>query len=134
MGATLTDDLILVLPTLLVAGLVGAVVGNVAGVLCGVALQGFYMVNLITSSSGQTLGNRIAASRVRDAHTYLPVTRTQALKRWGFIAVYGVVGIIGGPMAYVTALVGLVDVLYPLFDARKQTLHDKFAGTVVVKA
>ena len=133
-GATLTDDLILVLPTLLVAELVGSVAGNVAGGLCGFALQGLYMVNLIASSTGQTLGNRIAASRVRDARTNLTVTRQQALRRWGFIAAYGVIGLIGGPMTYVTALVGLVDVLYPLFDARNQTLHDKFAGTIVIKA
>jgi uncharacterized RDD family membrane protein YckC len=29
-------------------------------------------------------------------------------------------------------LYALVDNLFPLFDARKQTLHDKFANTIVV--
>lgn len=132
-GATLTDDLILVVPTLLVAGLLGYA-GSVAGVLAGVALQGLYMVALVSSSSGQTLGNRVAVTKVRDASTNLGVTRQQALRRWGFIAAYGVVGVVGGPITYLAAVVGLVDVLYPLFDARNQTLHDKFAGTIVVKA
>lgn len=33
----------------------------------------------------------------------------------------------------VIPLVGLVDVLFPLWDRRKQTLHDKIAGTQVVR-
>jgi uncharacterized RDD family membrane protein YckC len=31
-------------------------------------------------------------------------------------------------------LVLLADCLYPLYDQRNQTLHDKFAGTIVVVA
>jgi uncharacterized RDD family membrane protein YckC len=31
----------------------------------------------------------------------------------------------------IVGAIGLVDFLYPLFNARKQTLHDLFAGTVV---
>lgn len=30
-------------------------------------------------------------------------------------------------------LVGLIDVLFPLWDRRKQTLHDKIVGTQVVR-
>ena len=37
-------------------------------------------------------------------------------------------------LSIVEALIALVDNLYPLYDSRNQTLHDKFAGTIVVMA
>jgi uncharacterized RDD family membrane protein YckC len=42
-----------------------------------------------------------------------------------------------GPSPYVPILfylAVLIDCLYPLYDKRNQTLHDKFAGTIVVIA
>lgn len=132
-GATLTDELILVMPVYLVALFGGAVGGNLGAFVVGAALQGFYMVGFLSSSRGQTLGNRMAASQVRDALTGQSISRQQALRRWGFIAAYGALSLGGTSMSYITLLLGLIDVLMPLFDPRKRTLHDKFAGTVVVK-
>lgn len=133
-GATLTDELILFMPIYFVALLGGALGGNLGAFIVGAALQGFYMVSLLSSPRGQTLGNRIAASRVRDALTGQSITRQQALRRWGFIAAYGALSLGGTSMSYLTLMVALFDVLLPLFDPRKQTLHDRFAGTIVVKA
>lgn len=132
-GATLTDELILIIPVYLATLVGGAVGGNLGAFVIGAALQGVYMVGLLSSPRGQTLGNRMAASQVRDALTGQSITRQQALRRWGFIAAYGALSLAGTSMSYVTLLIGLVDVLMPLFDSRKQTLHDKFAGTIVVK-
>ncbi|HUY43073.1 MAG TPA: RDD family protein, partial [Acidimicrobiales bacterium] len=92
------------------------------------------MVWQISSRSGQTVGNRVAATKVIDALTGSRVSITQALKRWGFIAVYSSLEFTGTRGAsVVVSLFGLIDVLWPLFDQRKQTLHDKFAGTLVVR-
>ncbi len=132
-GATLTDEVILIIPVYFATLVGGAVAGNLGAFVIGAALQGVYMVGLLSSPRGQTLGNRMAASQVRDALTGQSITRQQSLRRWGFIAAYGALSLAGTSMSYVTLLIGLVDVLMPLFDSRKQTLHDKFAGTIVVK-
>ncbi len=134
-GATLADSLILVIPTLLVVSLFSQSNGAFLGALSGLVLQGLYMVRLLSGVRGQTVGNRVAATRVRDAANGHAITVTQALKRWGFIGVYSAIELTGTSTAlYVVSLVALIDNLFPLFDPRNQTLHDKFAGTIVVVA
>lgn len=134
-GATFADNLILIIPTLVVGSIFEGL-GNVyTGAVAGLLLQGFYMVWLIGSKSGQTVGNRIAASRVVDALTGSQVTFGQSLKRWGFVAIYSSLEFTGANSAtLIVSLIGLVDVLWPLVDPRNQTLHDKFARTLVVLA
>ena len=134
-GATFADDLILIIPTLVVASLFSQANGAYLGALAGLVLEGLYMVRLLSGARGQTIGNRVAATRVRDAASGHAITLTQAFKRWGFIAAYSAIEIAASPTsAYVVTIIALVDNLYPLFDSRKQTLHDKFAGTIVVMA
>ena len=133
-GATFADNLILIIPTLVVASIFEGIGGVYTGAVAGLLLQGFYMVWQISSKSGQTVGNRVAASKVIDALTGSRVSMLQAVKRWGFVAVYGSLEFTGTRGAsIVVSIFGLIDVLWPLFDARKQTLHDKFAGTLVVR-
>jgi uncharacterized RDD family membrane protein YckC len=93
-------------------------------------------VKLIATRRGQTIGNRVALTRVRDAASGQGVTMVQALKRWAFVAAYQlVVLIVAGQYAlYVLLVVIAIDDLTPLFNHRKQTLHDKFASTIVVMA
>lgn len=133
-GATVVDELILFLPTYVVLIGVGAFAGIVVGALAGSLLGGFYMVKLLTMPEGQTIGNRVVSTCVRDATTGHVLTNTQALKRWGFVALYSLLGLSGARSgtAFV-GLIGLVDCLFPLFNVRKQTLHDKFAGTIVLR-
>lgn len=133
-GATLSDDLILAPVTLAVLAFLTPVAGGYAGAFIGLCLQGLYMVKLLARPAGQTLGNRVANTQVRDAITGGPLTQNQALKRWGFIALYSLFELISPWGFIVVFLVGLLDDLYPLFDDRRQTLHDKFAGTIVVRA
>jgi uncharacterized RDD family membrane protein YckC len=133
-GATLVDDLILFMPTLLVVAVVTSITDSVVGALAGVAIQGLYMVTLLASPRGQTFGNRVAASVVRDATSGLGISTQQAVRRWGFIAVYSAFALGNSSgAALVVGLLGLIDCLFPLFNAQKQTLHDLFAGTVVVR-
>jgi uncharacterized RDD family membrane protein YckC len=40
---------------------------------------------------------------------------------------------VGSGGLQIVGLIGLLDDLFPLFSPTKQTLHDKFAGSVVVK-
>ncbi|HQT99665.1 MAG TPA: RDD family protein [Acidimicrobiales bacterium] len=133
-GATVADNLILVIPTLVVVSIFEGLGGVYTGAVAGLLLQGFYMVWQISGKAGQTVGNRVAASKVVDALTGSRVTLVQAVKRWGFIAVYASLSLTGSTTAgAVVTVLGLIDSLWPLFDPRKQTLHDKFAGTLVVR-
>lgn len=134
-GATFSDDLILLLPTLVIDSFFTATSGYTIGYFIGSALQGVYMVKLLAGTRGQTIGNRVAATRVRDAQSGGAITSTQALKRWGIVAAYSALSLLGrshGGLSF--SLVFLIDCLWPLWDKRNQTLHDKFAGTIVVLA
>jgi uncharacterized RDD family membrane protein YckC len=143
-GATIVDSLVLVIPTTIVAVVVAQFAGTTIGELAGVAAQGVYMVELLASPRGQTIGNRMVGTRVRDELTGAALSRVQALRRWGFIAVYSLLEVFSqsgttsthalgatGGLALVMSLVGLADCLFPLFNTRKQTLHDRFARTLV---
>lgn len=132
-GATITDNLIMVAPTTAVLWLVSMVVGSRVGVLAGFAVQGLYQVAMLTSSRGQTLGNRIVATRVCDLATGGTITRHQAVWRWGFVAAYSAIALLNNPIASsIMMMIAVVDVLFPLANPLKQTLHDRVAGTLVV--
>ena len=134
-GATFADDLVLLIPTSLVVSLFTQVDGAYFGEISGVLLYGIYMVKFLSGAKGQTIGNRIAATRVRDATSGHAITLLQAFKRWGYFVIYTVIGLTTGQAAfYIVIFIALVDYLFPLFDSRNQTLHDKFAGTIVVLA
>jgi uncharacterized RDD family membrane protein YckC len=79
---------------------------------------------------GQTLGKAAMRVRVADAATGGPISMTQALVRWLARLVFWV------PVPMLTFGLGLVlpilDVLWPLWDERRQALHDKLAGTLIV--
>jgi len=132
-GATVVDNLILLVPTMVVFLVVDAVAGSIAGAIAGIVIQGIYQVKLLAMPQGQTLGNRMVGTQVRDALTGLAITNQQALRRWGLVAIYSSFELAGtSGVAIAVSLVGAVDCLYPLFNERKQTVHDRFAGTIVV--
>jgi len=128
--ATLIDSVVLLAPTLLLV----VMLGNTFGEIAAAAAQAFYLVTLQTRPEGQTLGNRIAQTRVRDALTGHPVSNRQAVIRWVLIGVYDVLGNLPhGAASGLAAVVGVL-CLFPLWSPRKQTLHDRLAGTIVVRA
>lgn len=133
-GATLVDDILLFIPTYTVVMLVTTVAGLIIGTIAGLAVQGVYMVRLLARPAGQTVGNRLVETYVRDAITGQSLSAQQVLRRWGFVAVYSLFGLTGSTLGTtVVGAIGLVDCLYPLFNQRKQTLHDRFAGTIVLR-
>ncbi len=133
-GATLIDSLILLMPTLVLVLLLGNLLGEIAAITA----QATYMIYLLTRGEGQTLGNRAVHTRVRDALTGQTISRGQAFVRWGVIAVYGVLGTLPSagtrPIAVTVSALAVADCLYPLFNSRRQSIHDRLAHTIVVHA
>ncbi|WP_114028690.1 RDD family protein [Sphaerisporangium album] len=72
---------------------------------------------------GQTVGKKLMRLRVVQDPTQEPVTAGQAAVRE---ALYGIFSVV--------CCLGLLDVLWILFDGKKQALHDKAASTIVVDA
>ena len=133
-GATVTDNLILLVPTTVALWLVSMVAGSLIGMLAGFALQGAYLVTMLVSPRGQTFGNRIVATRVCDLATGGTITRRQALWRWGFVAAYSAITLLNNPItSSIAMMIAVVDVLFPLANPLRQTLHDRVAGTLVVR-
>ncbi|GII64523.1 hypothetical protein Skr01_46080 [Sphaerisporangium krabiense] len=89
-----------------------------------IALIWFLYFWLLTAFwRGQTLGKRLMRLRVVQDPTQEPVTPGQAAVRE---AVYGIFSAV--------CCLGLLDLLWILFDGKKHALHDKAASTIVVDA
>jgi uncharacterized RDD family membrane protein YckC len=95
-------------------------VGLVVGIVYFALLNG--------GAKGQTLGKMVWAIRVRDAATGGPLGPAKAALRY----------VVPAALASLIPILGLfvwhTDGLWPLWDRRRQALHDKVAGSVVVTA
>jgi uncharacterized RDD family membrane protein YckC len=90
-------------------------------VLLSVAISGLYNVAMV-HLRGATLGKLWLGVRVRPWDAEGRPTWGQAAKRWAS----------GELLAQVVSIYGWLDYLWPLWDDRKQALHDKWPATVVV--
>jgi uncharacterized RDD family membrane protein YckC len=99
----------------------------VAGVLLGLALYyvvwPLYCALCHSRASGQTLGKRLVGISVRNEKTGARLSFGRALGRAYFMLLLYILWII--PI--------IVDALWPLWDAKRQALHDKVADTIVVR-
>lgn len=97
-----------------------------AGVLLSLVMAGAYYAVLNGSEMGQTFGKRLLGIQVRDlsgAGGTIGVQR--AALRYIIVGLFRLVPFFG--------LFTLLDGLWPLWDPRRQALHDKIAGSVVVR-
>lgn len=85
--------------------------------------QALYFTILNGNERGQTYGKRALGIRVIDVKEGGPIGYGRSLARWG---VPTVINLIFG-------FFFLIDDLWPLWDARNQALHDKFANSIVVR-
>ncbi|MEU2032638.1 RDD family protein [Nocardia amamiensis] len=101
-----------------------------------IAVLGFFLYVAIAVSNqvirqgrtGQSLGKKWVGIAVIGAATGRPLGPSLALVRWGAQLAIRVVGrylLLGIP--------GLLDSLWPLWDAKHQTWHDKLVQSVVVR-
>ena len=132
-GATFVDNVVLLLPSILVGVGATTFAGNYIGAITILVFQGMYFTRMLSSPTSQTVGNRVAKTRVVDATTGAAPTRQQAFRRWLPIALFQAVGITASIVLFPLAILIAIDYFLPLYDKRNQTLHDKFAGTIVIK-
>lgn len=95
----------------------------------GIVVQVLYAGLLISLWGGQTVGMRLLRLRCVDAETWGPVAPGQAWVR--SVSAQAMAAL--KYAAFILTLVEAADLLWPVFDSRNQTLHDKVAKTVVVR-
>ena len=117
MGASVIDGLILAV----VSGVLRAVGGGVGGGF-GVLVDLAYLTVMIGGSRGQTVGNMAVSTRVVDERTGQAIGYGRAFVR----AIVPVV------LFILLVVPWLLDLFWPLWDDRSQTLHDKAAKSLVV--
>lgn len=134
-GQMFADELILIIPISIVVAVFDEIGGDFLGTLAGIIITALYLFKFTSGAKGQTLGNRVAATRIRDAKTGRMMTLTQSLKRTAILMFY-FADVFGFPhvLRTIIIIVAIVDGLYALIDSRNQTLHDKIVGTIVVAA
>ena len=129
-AAGLLLDTLIVFIVIFAAAIVLGALSVAAGtdalfVLAVIVLIGFpifYYVYFVGNERGQTYGRRALEIQVRNAETGGTVGYGRAFGRWLITYVFGI---------FVLPLI--VDYLWPLWDSRNQTLHDKVASTIVIR-
>lgn len=97
----------------------------------GLAVGLLYSV-LFLVRAGATPGKLAVGLRVRRIDRVGNPDRDTAIKRSGFEAVLGAMG--NAPyLGSLGVMLAIADLLLPFVDPRRQALHDKVAGTVVVR-
>ena len=132
-GAALIDGLVLAIPYALGIALAvagdegdqdGLIVVGVVLILVSVVAPFIYFPVMNGGERGQTYGKRATGVRVRREDGQTPLGFGRGLARYAITFVFAI-------FFYVPLL---LDYLWPLWDERNQALHDKVAGSVVVRA
>jgi uncharacterized RDD family membrane protein YckC len=118
-------DYVVIILASVIVGYTAAGLTHVAGlVVLAFAVSPAYVILTTGAESSGTIGMRMMNIVLVNARTELrPIGYGRASLRWFLALVFAAV-----PFAI------FVDLLWPLWDPRNQTLHDKLAGTAVLKA
>ena len=119
--ALVIDTAILWIPMFVLTRSMGMPIRIVAWLVVGFT----YFTLLNGGRRGQTIGKMVWDIRVRDAATGGPLGPAKAALRYLAPALLSIVTF---------GLIWLPDGLWLFWDGRRQTLHDKVAGSVVVNA
>jgi len=89
-----------------------------------------YGTFLCGSPKGQTVGMMAVGVRVVRDETLAALGYGRALARAVFEGVLRLINL----LFFLLGLIWILDMLFPLWDKKRQTLHDKVAGSVVLRA
>lgn len=102
-----------------------------------VFLLGWAYYTVLHAKWGQTIGKKAVGIRLVRAADQSAVSWGQAFGRQAFVYAISIVTVVVNfqtPAGAVIGLLGLLDTAWILWDPRRQAVHDKVAGTLVVKA
>jgi uncharacterized RDD family membrane protein YckC len=126
LGAYLIDEVFIRLLAFLAVFALGLRDYGFWGRVLWLAMAAGYYAVLNGSEMGQTFGKRVFGIQVRDATGEGgPIGVGRAGLRFVTVGLFRIVPFFG--------LFTLLSGLWPLWDPRRQALHDKIAGTVVVR-
>jgi uncharacterized RDD family membrane protein YckC len=118
-GATILDGLIVGVIALIIVAAAGGSGRDIE--FTDWVLVFIYAFILLGVPRSQTVGMMALGTRVVDANTGGTIGFGRS---FGRAAVYLLLGI--------TIIGGIIDILWPLWDSRNQTLHDKAIGSVLI--
>jgi uncharacterized RDD family membrane protein YckC len=124
------DGLVL-LPLLIIVGVVLVRAAPIAATLVGFVVEFMYLSLMWTKRNGQTVGAKALGIRVVAADGS-PMTPEMAYRRAAVIQLFTVGSSMPGILKPLGSVALILNILWPLWDPQKQTLHDKAAGTIVV--
>lgn len=116
-GGYLLDAIIVGVGTTIISLIISAAISSALGPVIGFVIGVTYVVLL--NANGGTLGKQAVGIRLQDAETGEDIGMSRALLRY-------IVAIASG-------LVLGLGYLWSIWDDKKQTWHDKAAGSIVVK-
>lgn len=94
----------------------------ILAIISAVAVPIFYWIYLTGREPGQTVGKRALRIRVRHAEQDRAIGYGPAAGRYLITVAFGIF-----------VIPSILDYLWPLFDRRNQSLHDRVATSVVVR-
>jgi uncharacterized RDD family membrane protein YckC len=120
--AWIMDTFVLLIPSLILASSTDS---KFVGALLSVVLGCAYFGLLNGGPKGQTLGKIALKIQVREATSGGPLGPEKAVVRY----------LVDGIAAFVPALLvfNLLDGLWPLWDPKRQAIHDKVVNSLVIK-
>jgi uncharacterized RDD family membrane protein YckC len=128
-GATLLDGLIVGIPAVILLAIGDALGVAVRVLVYLIVLAGSltYTTLLIATPRGQTVGMRAVSTKAVKADNGELLSVGTSLGRAAICVAFGLVG------SFTVGILPLLDYLWPLWDKRNQTLHDKVVGSVVIR-
>lgn len=115
-----------------VMGFYGAILPRLVGMVLIQAVLGYLYFGFFYTTRGASLGKQWLGLRLRLREQPGNLTWGRYTKRWLVqygVGILGAIPLVGGAVSIYL----LLDGLWPLWDDKRQALHDKFAGTNVVR-
>jgi uncharacterized RDD family membrane protein YckC len=135
LGAEILDSLVVGIPMGIALSIIGAS-SNVRTVVIPLALF-VYNTLLDGGPTGQTVGKRAAGITARADETAGPLGLRRGAVRSSLVLALAIIGNyrLGDDDSFLVTLnvLAVVDGLWPLWDPRRQSWHDKLAGSVVLR-
>ena len=129
-GASLIDGIVL-LPLLIIVGIALVRSAPIAATLVGFVVEFMYLSLMWTKRNGQTVGAKALGIRVVAADGS-PMPVEMAYRRAAVLQLFTAASSMTWILKPLGSVALLLNILWPLWDPQKQTLHDKAAGTIVV--